>query len=303
MSRRHYHNTSRGPGIRQAKGESAFTKKSEPGGRSSFEQEPSDRVRCTSRSAQIDPEPPNRRPTPLRRGGQRWHAEDMAILAGKVPITWQSLHSPVEQRGGRRALGSVDVYDANGAHCCGSFCWRYGSIRCCRSARSVWLSAREGRCCRCGSERRRRSKNGASVSIFISGAARVNHSMVDGVSIGQHLRRRGERGWRRDLVAIAWGADLGFLLARRKQDMAVCRARLRIMSKGASSEHAVISLLQRPPHFTRKEKVDYLAACERYTAIERGIVAGRRAVSPTTLRAPLGQKELVTSRLSASLHS
>ncbi len=68
------------------------------------------------------------------------------------------------------------------------------------------------------------------------------------------------------------------------------------MSKGASSEHAVIALLQRNNLQPGKDvKFIYLGGVrEVLAAIDRGIVSAGVLSSPTTLAARrLGQKELV----------
>src|SRR4249920_1889373 len=88
-------------------------------------------------------------------------------------------------------------------------------------------------------------------NIFISGAARMNQSMVAGdidlASIGGAVVNTVLAGG--DLVAIAVGVPTyGFSLYGRPEvkDIAGLQGKVvGIMSKGASSEHAVIALLQR----------------------------------------------------------
>jgi len=139
-------------------------------------------------------------------------------------------------------------------------------------------------------------------NIFISGAARMNQSMVAGdidlASIGGAVVNTVLAGG--DLVAIAVGVPTyGFSLYGRPEvkDVASLQGKVvGIMSKGASSEHAVIALLQRynlQPG--RDVKFIYLGGVrEVLAAIDRGIVAAGVLSSPTTLAARrLGQKELV----------
>ena len=153
------------------------------------------------------------------------------------------------------------------------------------------------------SEARLDQKYGVAVqNIFISGAARVNQSMVAGdidlASIGGAVVNTVLAGG--DLVAIAVGVPTyGFSFYARPEikDIASLQGKLvGIMSKGASSEHAVISLLQRHSLQPGKDvKFIYLGGVrEVLAAIERGIVAAGVLSSPTTLAARrLGQKELV----------
>jgi hypothetical protein len=139
-------------------------------------------------------------------------------------------------------------------------------------------------------------------NIFISGAARMNQSMVAGdidmASIGGAVVNTVLAGG--DLAAIAVGVPTyGFSLYCRAEvkDIPSLQGKVvGIMSKGASSEHAVIALLQRynlQPG--RDVKFIYLGGVrEVLAAIDRGIVAAGVLSSPTTLAARrLGQKELV----------
>lgn len=139
-------------------------------------------------------------------------------------------------------------------------------------------------------------------NIFISGAARMNQSMVAGdidlASIGGAVVNTVLAGG--DLVAIAVGVPTyGFSLYGRPEvkDIASLHGKVvGIMSKGASSEHAVIALLQRHGLQPGKDvKFIYLGGVrEVVAAIDRGIVAAGVLSSPTTLVARrLGQKELV----------
>jgi ABC-type nitrate/sulfonate/bicarbonate transport system substrate-binding protein len=88
-------------------------------------------------------------------------------------------------------------------------------------------------------------------NIFISGAARMNQSMVAGdidlASIGGAVVNTVLAGG--DLIAIAVGVPTyGFSLYAKPEvkDIASLHGKVvGIMSKGASSEHAVIALLQR----------------------------------------------------------
>jgi NitT/TauT family transport system substrate-binding protein len=139
-------------------------------------------------------------------------------------------------------------------------------------------------------------------NIFISGAARMNQSMVAGdidlASIGGAVVNTVLAGG--DLIAIAVGVPTyGFSLYGRPEvkDIASLQGKVvGIMSKGASSEHAVIALLQRHGlQPGRDVKFIYLGGVrEVVAAIDRGIVAAGVLSSPTTLVARrLGQKELV----------
>jgi NitT/TauT family transport system substrate-binding protein len=139
-------------------------------------------------------------------------------------------------------------------------------------------------------------------SIFISGAARMNQSMVAGdidlASIGGAVVNTVLAGG--DLVAIAVGVPTyGFSLYGRPEvkDIASLQGKVvGIMSKGASSEHAVIALLQRHGMQPGKDvKFIYLGGVrEVVAALDRGIVSAGVLSSPTTLMARrLGQKELV----------
>jgi NitT/TauT family transport system substrate-binding protein len=139
-------------------------------------------------------------------------------------------------------------------------------------------------------------------NIFISGAARMNQSMVAGdidlASIGGAVVNTVLAGG--DLVAIAVGVPTyGFSLYGRPEvkDIASLQGKVvGIMSKGASSEHAVIALLQRHGMQPGKDvKFIYLGGVrEVVAALDRGIVSAGVLSSPTTLMARrLGQKELV----------
>jgi len=139
-------------------------------------------------------------------------------------------------------------------------------------------------------------------NIFISGAARMNQSMVAGdidiASIGGAVVNTVLAGG--DLVAVAVGVPTyGFSLYARPEvkDVASLHGKMvGIMSKGASSEHAVIALLQRHNLQPGKDvKFIYLGGVrEVLAAIDRGIVSAGVLSSPTTLAARrLGQKELV----------
>ena len=139
-------------------------------------------------------------------------------------------------------------------------------------------------------------------NIFISGAARMNQSMVAGdidlASIGGAVVNTVLAGG--DLVAIAVGVPTyGFSLYGRPEvkDIAGLQGKVvGIMSKGASSEHAVIALLQRHNLQPGKDvKFVYLGGVrEVVAASDRGIVSAGVRSSPTTLMARrMGQKELV----------
>jgi ABC-type nitrate/sulfonate/bicarbonate transport system substrate-binding protein len=139
-------------------------------------------------------------------------------------------------------------------------------------------------------------------NIFISGAARMNQSMVAGdidlASIGGAVVNTVLAGG--DLVAIAVGVPTyGFSLYAKPdvKDIASLHGKVvGIMSKGASSEHAVIALLQRNKMQPGKDvKFIYLGGVrEVLAAIDRGIVSAGVLSSPTTLAARrLGQKELI----------
>lgn len=139
-------------------------------------------------------------------------------------------------------------------------------------------------------------------NIFISGAARMNQSMIAGdidlASIGGAVVNTVLAGG--DLVAIAVGVPTyGFSLYARAdvKDITSLRGKvIGIMSKGASSEHAVIALMQRNNMQPGKDvKFIYLGGVrEVLTAIDRGIVSAGVLSSPTTLAARrLGQKELI----------
>ena len=139
-------------------------------------------------------------------------------------------------------------------------------------------------------------------NIFISGAARMNQSMVAGdidlASIGGAVVNTVLAG--SDLVAIAVGVPTyGFSLYGRPEvkDIAGLQGKVvGIMSKGASSEHAVIALLHRHGMQPGKDvKFIYLGGVrEVVAALDRGIVSAGVLSSPTTLMARrLGQKELV----------
>lgn len=153
------------------------------------------------------------------------------------------------------------------------------------------------------SEAKLDQKYGVAVqNIFISGAARMNQSMVAGdidlASIGGAVVNTVLAGG--DLVAIAVGVPTyGFSLYARPdvKDVASLKGKVvGIMSKGASSEHAVIALMQRHHMQPGKDvKFIYLGGVrEVLAAIDRGIVAAGVLSSPTTLAARrMGQKELV----------
>src|SRR5262245_22463553 len=139
-------------------------------------------------------------------------------------------------------------------------------------------------------------------NIFISGAARMNQSMIAGdidlASIGGAVVNTVLAGG--DLVAIAVGVPTyGFSLYGRPEvkDIASLQGKVvGVMSKGASSEHAVIALLQRYNLQPGKDvKFIYLGGVrEVVAALGRGIVSAAVRSSPTTLMARrLGQKELV----------
>jgi len=139
-------------------------------------------------------------------------------------------------------------------------------------------------------------------NIFISGAARMNQSMVAGdidlASIGGAVVNTVLAGG--DLVAIAVGVPTyGFSLYARAdvKDIASLQGKvIGIMSKGASSEHAVMALLQRHNLQPGKDvKFIYLGGVrEVLAAMDRGIVSAGVLSSPTTLAARrLGQKELI----------
>ena len=139
-------------------------------------------------------------------------------------------------------------------------------------------------------------------NIFISGAARMNQSMIAGdidlASIGGAVVNTVLAGG--DLVAIAVGVPTyGFSLYGRPEvkDIASLQGKVvAVMSKGASSEHAVIALLQRYNLQPGKDvKFIYLGGVrEVVAALDRGIVSAGVLSSPTTLMARrLGQRELV----------
>jgi NitT/TauT family transport system substrate-binding protein len=139
-------------------------------------------------------------------------------------------------------------------------------------------------------------------NIFISGAARMNQSMIAGdidlASIGGAVVNTVLAGG--DLVAIAVGVPTyGFSLYAKSdvKDLDSLKGKVvGIMSKGASSEHAVIALLQRHNIQPGKDvKFIYLGGVrEVLAAIDRGIVAAGVLSSPTTLAARrLGHRELV----------
>jgi NitT/TauT family transport system substrate-binding protein len=130
----------------------------------------------------------------------------------------------------------------------------------------------------------------------------MNQSMVAGdidlASIGGAVVNTVLAGG--DLVAIAVGVPTyGFSLYAKPEvkDIASLHGKVvGIMSKGASSEHAVIALLQRNNLQPGKDvKFIYLGGVrEVLAAIDRGIVSAGVLSSPTTLAARrLGQKELV----------
>jgi NitT/TauT family transport system substrate-binding protein len=139
-------------------------------------------------------------------------------------------------------------------------------------------------------------------NIFISGAARMNQSMVAGdidlASIGGAVVNTVVAGG--DLVAIAVGVPTyGFSLYARTEvkDISSLQGKIvGIMSKGASSEHAAIALMQRHNLQPGKDvKFIYLGGVrEVLAAIDRGIVSAGVLSSPTTLAARrMGHKELV----------
>jgi NitT/TauT family transport system substrate-binding protein len=146
-------------------------------------------------------------------------------------------------------------------------------------------------------------KYGAPVqNIFLSGAARMTQSMVAGDidlgSVGGAIVNTVLAG--ADLVAIAVGVPTyGFSLYGRAEvkDIASLQGKvIGIMSKGSSSEHSVIALLQRHNLQPGKDvKFVYLGGVrEVVAAIDRGIVSAGVLSAPTTLIARrLGQKELV----------
>jgi len=146
-------------------------------------------------------------------------------------------------------------------------------------------------------------KYGAPVqNIFLSGAARINQSMIAGdidlASVGGAVVHTVLAGG--DLVAIAVGVPTyGFSLYGRAEvkDIKSLQGKVvGIMSKGSSSEHAVIALLQRHNLLPGKDvKFVYLGGVrEVVAAIDRGIVSAGVLSAPTTLIARrLGQKELV----------
>src|SRR4029450_6574019 len=130
-------------------------------------------------------------------------------------------------------------------------------------------------------------------NIFLSGAARMNQSMIAGdidlASIGGAVVNTVLAGG--DLVAIAVGVPTyGFSLYARAdvKDITSLRGKVvGIMSKGASSEHAVIALLQRNNMQPGKDvKFIYLGRVrEVLTAIDRGIVSAGVLCSAATLAA------------------
>lgn len=139
-------------------------------------------------------------------------------------------------------------------------------------------------------------------NIFISGAGRMTQSMVAGdielASIGGAVVNTALGGG--DVVAIAVGVPtygFSFYAKPEIKDIASLQGKVvGIMSKGASSEHAVISLMQRHNLQPGKDvKFIYLGGVrEVLAAIDRGIVAAGILSSPTTLAARrMGQKELV----------
>ena len=153
------------------------------------------------------------------------------------------------------------------------------------------------------SEARLDQKYGAPVqNIFLSGAARINQSMIAGdidlASVGGAVVNTVLAGG--DLVAIAVGVPTyGFSLYGRAEvkDIKSLQGKVvGIMSKGSSSEHAVIALLQRYNLLPGKDvKFVYLGGVrEVVAAIDRGLVSAGVLSAPTTLIARrLGQKELV----------
>lgn len=146
-------------------------------------------------------------------------------------------------------------------------------------------------------------KYGAPVqNIFISGAGRMTQSMVAGdielASIGGAVVNTALGGG--DVVAIAVGVPtygFSFYAKPEIKDIASLRGKVvGIMSKGASSEHAVISLMERHNLQPGKDvKFIYLGGVrEVLAAIDRNIVSAGILSSPTTLAARrMGQKELV----------
>src|SRR5262245_44462210 len=139
------------------------------------------------------------------------------------------------------------------------------------------------------SEAKLDQKYGVQVqNIFISGAARMNQSMVasdiDLASIGGAVVNTVLAGG--DLVAIAVGVPTyGFSLYARGEvkDIPSLHGKVvGIMSKGASSEHAVIALLRRyNMQPGRDVKFIYLGGVrEVMAAIDRGIVAAGVLSSP-----------------------
>jgi len=153
------------------------------------------------------------------------------------------------------------------------------------------------------SEARLDQKYGAPVqNIFLSGAARINQSMIAGdidlASVGGAVVNTVLAGG--DLVAIAVGVPTyGFSLYGRAEvkDIKSLQGKVvGIMSKGSSSEHAVIALLQRYNLLPGRDvKFVYLGGVrEVVAAIDRGLVSAGVLSAPTTLVARrLGQKELV----------
>jgi NitT/TauT family transport system substrate-binding protein len=153
------------------------------------------------------------------------------------------------------------------------------------------------------SEARLDQKYGAPVqNIFLSGAARINQSMIAGdidlASVGGAVVHTVLAGG--DLVAIAVGVPTyGFSLYGRAEvkDIKSLQGKVvGIMSKGSSSEHAVIALLQRHNLLPGKDvKFVYLGGVrEVVAAMDRGLVSAGVLSAPTTLVARrLGQKELV----------
>lgn len=153
------------------------------------------------------------------------------------------------------------------------------------------------------SEARLDQKYGLAVqNIFISGAGRMTQAMVAGdidlASIGGAVVNTVLGGG--DLVAIAVGVPTyGFSFYARPEvkDIASLQGKVvGIMSKGASSEHSVIALMQRHNLQPGKDvKFIYLGGVrEVLSAIEHGIASAGVLSSPTTLAARrLGQKELV----------
>lgn len=139
-------------------------------------------------------------------------------------------------------------------------------------------------------------------NIFISGAGRMTQSMVAGdielASIGGAVVNTALGGG--DVVAIAVGIPtygFSFYAKPEVKDIASLSGKvIGIMSKGASSEHAVIALMQRHNLQPGKDvKFIYLGGVrEVLAAIDRGIAAAGVLSAPTTLFARrLGQKELV----------